>query len=89
MISFVFTGYHAQVEYFRRFRKLQALSLKGNPLSLADNYRAYVTAYIPSLVYADFRIIMKEEVNLFSGQEIKIWGVARYFSVKTLRFYLP
>lgn len=47
----------------RQFSKLQTLSLKGNPLATNASYHSFVIAYIPSLVYLDFRMIMDEEVQ--------------------------
>lgn len=52
-----------KVEYLRKFSKLQMLALKGNPLSLQSDYSSYVIAFIPSLIYIDFRIIREDEVR--------------------------
>ena len=38
--------------------------MKGNPISLEDDYSLFVVAFIPSLVYLDFRIINEDKVIL-------------------------
>ncbi|XP_071963999.1 dynein regulatory complex subunit 3-like [Antedon mediterranea] len=43
--------------YLRRFRNLQTLNLNGNAFCDDDNYKPFVVAHIPSLVYLDFRLI--------------------------------
>ena len=53
-----------QVEYLRKFGKLQTLALKGNPLSDLQDYIFHVVAYIPCLAYIDFRIVLADEVML-------------------------
>ena len=50
------------MEYLRKFGKLQTLAMKGNALALRDDYTFSVVAYIPSLVFIDFRIIRDDEV---------------------------
>lgn len=52
-----------QVEYLRPFSKLQSLTLRGNPLCDDPNYRAYVMAYLPSVIYLDYKILMTTEVR--------------------------
>ncbi|XP_057572470.1 dynein regulatory complex subunit 3 [Hippopotamus amphibius kiboko] len=51
------------VIYLRRFKDLRTLSLSGNPVAEDEDYRMFVCAYLPDLVYLDFRRIddhMKE-----------------------------
>lgn len=43
--------------YLRRFKSLQTINLAGNPFCEDANYKPYVVAHIPSLVYLDFRLI--------------------------------
>ncbi|XP_042636968.1 dynein regulatory complex subunit 3 [Orycteropus afer afer] len=43
--------------YLRRFKDLRTLSLSGNPISEAEDYKMFVCAYLPDLVYLDFRRI--------------------------------
>ncbi|XP_028632403.1 dynein regulatory complex subunit 3 [Grammomys surdaster] len=43
--------------YLRRFPCLRTLSLSGNPISEAEEYKMFIYAYLPDLVYLDFRRI--------------------------------
>ncbi|XP_062474978.1 dynein regulatory complex subunit 3 [Pezoporus occidentalis] len=45
------------VVYFRRFKRLRTLNLAGNPLCDDKRYLLYVVAYIPNLVYLDFKLV--------------------------------
>lgn len=45
------------VVYLRRFKFLRTLNLSGNPFSEEANYKEYVIAHLPELVYLDFRLI--------------------------------
>lgn len=49
------------VEYLRQFKHLQSLALKGNPFASNEHYEHCVIAYIPSLHYLDFRMILDAE----------------------------
>lgn len=49
--------------YLRQFSGLQSLALAGNPLAGEEHYQSYVIAFVPSLVYLDFRMVMEEEVR--------------------------
>lgn len=46
-----------QVLYLRKFHYLRTLNLSGNPFSEEANYKEYVIAHLPELVYLDFRLI--------------------------------
>lgn len=46
-----------QIIYLRRFKDLRALSLSGNPIAEAEDYKMSVWAYLPDLVYLDSRRI--------------------------------
>lgn len=46
-----------QIIYLRRFKDLRALSLSGNPIAEAEDYKMFVWAYLPDLVYLDSRRI--------------------------------
>lgn len=46
-----------QIIYLRRFKDLRTLSLSGNPVAEAEDYRTFICAYLPDLVYLDFRHI--------------------------------
>ncbi|XP_037664412.1 dynein regulatory complex subunit 3 isoform X2 [Choloepus didactylus] len=43
--------------YLRRFKDLRTLSLSGNPISESEDYKMFIYAYLPDLVYLDFRRI--------------------------------
>lgn len=45
------------VIYLRRFTCLRTLSLSGNPIAEAEEYKMFIYAYLPDLVYLDFRRI--------------------------------
>lgn len=47
----------SQVIYLRQLKDLRALSLSGNPIAEAEDYRMFVWAYLPDLVYLDSRRI--------------------------------
>ena len=53
-----------QVEYLRQFKHLQSVALKGNPFASNEHYEHYAIAYIPSLHYLDFRMILDAEVSI-------------------------
>lgn len=44
-----------QVIYLRRFKALRTLSLSGNPVAEDEDYKMFICAYLPDLVYLDFR----------------------------------
>ncbi|XP_053423983.1 dynein regulatory complex subunit 3 [Nycticebus coucang] len=50
-------GNMMNIIYLRRFKCLRTLSLSGNPLSEAEDYKTFICAYLPDLVYLDFRRI--------------------------------
>ncbi|XP_018414092.1 PREDICTED: dynein regulatory complex subunit 3 [Nanorana parkeri] len=43
--------------YLRRFQDLRSLSLAGNPMCEDENYKLFVGAHLPNLVYLDFRLL--------------------------------
>ncbi|XP_034845638.1 dynein regulatory complex subunit 3 isoform X1 [Mirounga leonina] len=43
--------------YLRRFKDLRTLSLSGNPIAESEDYKMFIYAYLPDLVYLDFRRI--------------------------------
>ena len=46
-----------QTVYLRRFKSLNTLNLSGNPFCEDENYKQYVVAHLPSMVYLDYRLI--------------------------------
>ncbi|XP_017370323.1 dynein regulatory complex subunit 3 isoform X2 [Cebus imitator] len=63
--------------YLRRFSCLRTLSLSGNPISEAEDYKMFICAYLPDLVYLDFRRIddhtkeVAEAKHHYSIEELK------------------
>ncbi|XP_055507365.1 dynein regulatory complex subunit 3 isoform X2 [Leucoraja erinacea] len=47
------------VVYLRRFKRLRTLNLAGNPVSESERYSLYIPAFLPNLMYLDFRLIDK------------------------------
>ncbi|XP_067859068.1 dynein regulatory complex subunit 3 isoform X2 [Heptranchias perlo] len=45
--------------YLRRFKRLRTLNLAGNPICEDERYGMYIPAYLPNLMYLDFRLIDK------------------------------
>nr|KAF6274169.1 dynein regulatory complex subunit 3 [Myotis myotis] len=70
-------GNMMNIIYLRRFKDLRALSLSGNPIAEAEDYKMFVWAYLPDLVYLDSRRIddhMKELAEVkhqFSIDELR------------------
>ncbi|XP_055263438.1 dynein regulatory complex subunit 3 [Moschus berezovskii] len=63
--------------YLRRFKALRTLSLSGNPVAEDEDYKMFICAYLPDLVYLDFRRLddhMKELAEMkhqYSIDELK------------------
>ncbi|XP_072337174.1 dynein regulatory complex subunit 3 isoform X1 [Scyliorhinus torazame] len=45
--------------YLRRFKRLRTVNLAGNPICENERYSMYIPAYLPNLMYLDFRLIDK------------------------------
>ncbi|XP_060523026.1 dynein regulatory complex subunit 3-like [Cylas formicarius] len=58
----------SNVNYFRKFPNLISLNMAENPCTHDQQFRCYVAAYLPNLVYYEYRRITDEERNL--GNEI-------------------
>ncbi|NWH56269.1 DRC3 protein, partial [Geococcyx californianus] len=52
------------VIYLRRFKNLRALNLAGNPLCDDEQYTLFVIAYLPNLVYLDFKVVHDTTVSI-------------------------
>ncbi|XP_045839810.1 dynein regulatory complex subunit 3 isoform X1 [Meles meles] len=50
-------GNMRNIIYLRRFKDLRSLSLSGNPIAESEDYKMFICAYLPDLVYLDFRRI--------------------------------
>ena len=48
------------LKYLRKFRNLQSINLSQNPFCKNEEYKAFTIAYLPNLVYLDFRMIDPE-----------------------------
>ncbi|XP_059524386.1 dynein regulatory complex subunit 3 [Myotis daubentonii] len=70
-------GNMMNIIYLRRFKGLRALSLSGNPIAEAEDYKMFVWAYLPDLVYLDSRRIddhmkaLAEVKHQFSIDELR------------------
>ncbi|XP_019512229.1 PREDICTED: dynein regulatory complex subunit 3 isoform X3 [Hipposideros armiger] len=63
-------GNMMNIIYLRRFKDLRALSLSGNPVAKAEDYRMFIWAYLPGLVYLDSRRIDDHmEAGAFPGRK--------------------
>ncbi|XP_076386115.1 dynein regulatory complex subunit 3 isoform X2 [Megachile rotundata] len=49
------------VMYLRKFKKLQSLNMHGNPCTEKDGYLEYVFAFIPQLIYYQYKMITNEQ----------------------------
>ncbi|XP_049324166.1 dynein regulatory complex subunit 3 [Astyanax mexicanus] len=66
------------VIYLRRFKNLRSLNLARNPICQETNYKIFVVAYLPDLVYLDFRLVDEQtreraltEINVMTDNELK------------------
>uniref|UniRef100_A0A3B4YRV9 Dynein regulatory complex subunit 3 n=1 Tax=Seriola lalandi dorsalis TaxID=1841481 RepID=A0A3B4YRV9_SERLL len=48
------------VLYLRKFKNLFTLNLSGNPVSKEDDYKFFIAAYFPNLMYLDYRLLSDE-----------------------------
>ncbi|KAG8007012.1 Dynein regulatory complex subunit 3 [Nibea albiflora] len=51
------------VLYLRKFETLFALTLSGNPLSKEDEYKYFIAAYFPKLMYLDYKLLDAKTKN--------------------------
>ncbi|KAF3700235.1 Dynein regulatory complex subunit 3 Leucine-rich repeat-containing protein 48 [Channa argus] len=54
----------SKVLYMRKFKNLFTLTLFGNPVSEADDYKLFIAAYFPNLTCLDYKIV--NEKTLFN-----------------------
>ncbi|XP_066546295.1 dynein regulatory complex subunit 3 [Amia ocellicauda] len=43
--------------YLRKFKRLRTLNLAGNPIHKDERYKIFIAAYLPELVYLDYRLL--------------------------------
>ena len=53
----------ACIIYLRKLSKLRTLSLKGNPITRYKDFEGYVAAFLPKLMYYEFKMV-DERVRL-------------------------
>lgn len=52
-----------QLIYLRQFEKLRTLNMSGNPVCADENYKLFSIAYLPHVVYLDFRLVDADTRN--------------------------
>ncbi|KAG2456110.1 DRC3 protein, partial [Polypterus senegalus] len=52
------------IVYLRRLSKLEALCLEGNPVEQIKDYKLFVAAYLPKLVYLNYKLLDSETVSI-------------------------
>lgn len=53
--------------YLRKFKNLRTLNLTGNPVCDNEVYAMFIAAYLPNLVYLDFRLVEENNVRISRG----------------------
>ncbi|XP_046662673.1 dynein regulatory complex subunit 3 [Homalodisca vitripennis] len=61
------------VLYLRKFKNLRCLNMAGNPCT-HEGFREYVAAFIPQLVYYEYKLLTEEEVDLARTMYLKDLG---------------
>ncbi|KAK9877925.1 hypothetical protein WA026_020148 [Henosepilachna vigintioctopunctata] len=51
----------SNILYLRRIKSLKSLNMAENPCSYEDNFRLYIAAFLPQLVYYEYRLIYELE----------------------------
>lgn len=57
-----------QMIYLRQFEALRTLNMSGNPMCEDDDYKLFVIAFLPHLVYLDFRLVDADTRNRANTQ---------------------
>ena len=64
--------------YLRKLAKLRTLSLKGNPLTKLKEFEGYVSAFLPKLMYLEFKMVdermRKSHTEKNQGEIFKVLG---------------
>lgn len=64
--------------YLRKLAKLRTLSLKGNPVTRLKDFEGYVAAFLPKLMYYEFRMVdermRKHHTEKNQGEIFKVLG---------------
>ena len=68
----------AAIIYLRRLPKLRTLSLKGNPVTRFKDFDGYVAAFLPNLMYYEFKMVdqrlRKSHTEKNQGEIFKVLG---------------
>uniref|UniRef100_A0A8C4XDC0 Dynein regulatory complex subunit 3 n=1 Tax=Erpetoichthys calabaricus TaxID=27687 RepID=A0A8C4XDC0_ERPCA len=56
------------IVYLRRLSKLETLCLAGNPVEQIQDYKLFVAAYLPKLVYLNYKLLDSETVSICTLQ---------------------
>ncbi|XP_023337840.1 dynein regulatory complex subunit 3 [Eurytemora carolleeae] len=64
--------------YMRKLQNLKTLSLKGNPITNMKDFEGFVAAFLPGLVYFEFKMVNSRTrrifTELFQGELFKVQG---------------
>uniref|UniRef100_A0A8C4MFE8 Dynein regulatory complex subunit 3 n=1 Tax=Equus asinus asinus TaxID=83772 RepID=A0A8C4MFE8_EQUAS len=79
-------GNMMNIIYLRRFKDLRTLSLSGNPIAEAEDYKMFICAYLPDLVYLDFRRIDDHMASVSLWPSCTVWFSGQRSSGDQVRF---
>lgn len=57
----------SKVLYLRGFKNLRSINLCGNPVSKEDEYKFFMAAHFPNLMYLDSKSLDEKTVSIQSG----------------------
>nr|XP_034172526.1 dynein regulatory complex subunit 3-like isoform X1 [Osmia lignaria] len=60
------------VLYLRKFKKLRSLNMNGNPCTEKDDYLEYVIAFIPQLIYYQYKMITDEQREVAAEKHYRV-----------------
>ncbi|XP_076763828.1 dynein regulatory complex subunit 3 isoform X2 [Xylocopa sonorina] len=60
------------VLYLRKFKKLHSLNMSGNPCTKEDGYLDYVFAFMPQLIYYEYKMISNEQKKIAIEKHYRI-----------------
>ena len=67
--------------YLRQLPRLRTLSLKGNPVTRFKDFDGYVAAFLPKLMYYEFKMVEPQLRRLHTernqGEIFKVAGTRR------------
>lgn len=47
--------------YLRKFKNLRSFNIEGNPCTEDEGYLDYLIAYIPQIIYLQYKMITEEQ----------------------------